>query len=159
MSSTRIIVTAVGKLKERFWVEACAEYQKRLSRYAQVLIEELSDRGNWNADDPQQALLHEGQQIVSRCKTDELIVVLDREGQQFTSEQIAQLIAGQQLAGQARMRFIIGGSHGVSAEILKSADLVISLGSITLPHNLARVVVLEQLYRAFRILADEPYHK
>jgi 23S rRNA (pseudouridine1915-N3)-methyltransferase len=140
-------------------MEACREYLKRLAPYAKVSVEEISDRGNWDANDARQALHHEGALIIARLRTDELTVVLDRCGKQFTSEEIAGLIHRQQLVGAAKIRFVIGGSHGIAPAIVQRADLTLSLGALTLPHNLARVVMLEQLYRAFRIIADEPYHK
>ncbi|MDR1421604.1 MAG: 23S rRNA (pseudouridine(1915)-N(3))-methyltransferase RlmH [Coriobacteriales bacterium] len=159
MPSTRITITAVGKLREPYWVEACEEYLTRLVRYAEVRIEEISDRGSWDSDDPRQALQREGELIAARLKGGELLVALDRTGRSFTSEEIAALIGDRQIRGQAQIRFLIGGSHGLDSALLKRADARMSFGAITLPHQLARVVALEQIYRAFKILAGEPYHK
>jgi 23S rRNA (pseudouridine1915-N3)-methyltransferase len=111
------------------------------------------------AADPAQALRGEGERIAARLSPDEYTVLLDRGGEAFTSEEIAALIHRQQNLGQARMRFVIGGSYGIEPALQRHADLRLSFGAITLPHNLARVVLLEQLYRAFRIIAEEPYHK
>lgn len=145
----RITIFAVGKLKERFWKDACAEYLKRLSAYAKVEVRELPDS---NVREESQALLAALPEKVP-------VVLLDIKGKETSSEGLAELIDDYGLSGDSHLAFVIGGSDGVSDEVKKRATRRVSFGPITLPHNLARVVLLEQIYRAFKINRGEPYHK
>lgn len=145
----RITIFAVGKLKERFWKDACAEYLKRLGAYAKVEVRELPDS---NVREESQALLAALPEKVP-------VVLLDIKGKETSSEGLAELIDGYGLSGDSHLAFVIGGSDGVSDEVKKRATRRVSFGPITLPHNLARVVLLEQIYRAFKINRGEPYHK
>ena len=145
----RITVFAVGKLKEKFWKEACNEYLKRLSGYAKVEVRELPD----STREKEGALLADA--LPERCP----ILLLDIKGKELSSEALSARIDELTLSGDSHLCFIIGGSDGVTGEIKKMATQRISFGPITLPHNLARVVLLEQLYRAMKISRNEPYHK
>ncbi|MDR0347273.1 MAG: 23S rRNA (pseudouridine(1915)-N(3))-methyltransferase RlmH [Coriobacteriales bacterium] len=159
MSGLRIDVIAVGKLKEGYWVEACAEYAKRLSRYVTLNISEVPDRAERSSDDAALVLRTEAAQLRKRIASGSRIIMLDSGGRQFTSEQIAALLREAQDHATRQLSFVIGGSRGIDADLKKEADLLMSFGAITLPHNLARVVLLEQLYRAFSIITATPYHK
>lgn len=145
----RIDVFAVGKLKEKFWKDACAEYLKRLEGYAKVEVRELAD------STPQK----EAEALMAALPKSGPIVLLDIKGRETSSEMLASKLETFALEGNSRISFIIGGSDGVTNEIKARASERISFGPITLPHNLARVVLLEQIYRAFKIIRKEPYHK
>lgn len=143
-----ITLIVVGKLKERFWKEAVAEYSKRLGAYAKLRIVEIADKG----------IEYESGEIV-RVAGDAHLVLLAIEGEQRSSEGIARRLEQLMTHGTSDIALCIGGSDGVGQAVRDRADETLSLGKITLPHNLARVVVLEQLYRAFKIMRGEPYHK
>ncbi len=154
----RINIVAVGKLKERFWAQACDEYLKRLSAYAEVAVVEIPDV------DPShcgvaQALDREADAILRAVPSDAFTILLAIRAKEFSSEQLAAKLDDLALSGRSTIAFIIGGSHGVARTVEARADMRVSFGPITLPHNLARVVLLEQLYRAFKINRGEPYHK
>jgi 23S rRNA (pseudouridine1915-N3)-methyltransferase len=155
----RIDIIAVGKLKERFWVEACAEYLKRLQPYAQVSVREVSDRSAQTCGSDEQARALEGRNIVKNLSQNAYLIVLDIQGDQLSSEQLAAKIAGLQVSSRSHIACVIGGSTGVDTPVREQADLLLSFGPVTLPHNLARVVLLEQLYRSCKIIQGEPYHK
>jgi len=155
----RITVIAVGKLKERFWVEACDEYLKRLSRYAKTRVIQVDDRDPARSGGEEAARVAEGEDILAQMPADGVLVALDRSGTAYTSEQISALMERTAADGGRELVFVVGGSTGLSAEVLARAALRLSFGSITLPHNLARVVLLEQIYRGFKISRGEPYHK
>lgn len=154
-----IRVICVGQLKERFWKDACAEYLKRLKPYAQVEVVELPDVDPARVGGEAQAVARESEAILKALKPSEAAVLLDVTGTLVSSPGIAETLEGFALDGVNDVALIIGGSCGVSAEVRERARIRWSLGRITLPHNLARVVVLEQLYRAFKIQRGEPYHK
>lgn len=145
----RITIFAVGKLKEQFWKDAVAEYLKRLGGYAKIEVRELPDS---NAEKEAAALL-------SALPERGPIILMDIRGKETSSEGLAQKIDTYALNSDSRISFIIGGSDGVTKEVKQHTTERISFGPITLPHNLARVVLLEQIYRAFKIIRHEPYHK
>lgn len=151
-------IVAVGKLKERFWADAAAEYLKRLGAYGSVNIVEIADV---SADrlGVEGALTKEGAAVLRVIPERGPVILLDREGHGVSSEDLASMLEDYGTYESSAVTFIIGGSHGVSQEVAARADKRISFGKITLPHNLARVVLLEQIYRAFRIMRGEPYHK
>lgn len=156
-----ITIIAVGKLKERFWVDACDEYEKRLSKYAVVKVHEVTDQDPTKVGGEMNALAREGEQILALLEKgsyDETIL-LDINGKPMSSEDIAQRLEIAAVNGQSNIALIIGSSCGVDANVRAHVSAKWSFGKITLPHNLARVVLLEQLYRAFRINRGEPYHK
>ena len=154
-----IQIIAVGKLKERFWSDACAEYLKRLKPYAQVAIVEVADVDPGKVGGEAKAIEAESDAILRTLKEGAYVILLDIDGKLVTSEGMASDLEALALNGKSDIAFIIGGSCGVDERIRKRADARWSLGRITLPHNLARVVVLEQIYRAFKVQRHEPYHK
>lgn len=145
----KITIFAVGKLKESFWKDAVAEYLKRLDAYAKTSVREIPDS---NKEKEAVALLDALPEKVP-------VILLDIKGKEVSSEALAQKIDRYALDGNSHLAFIIGGSDGVTAEVRARATERISFGPITLPHNLARVVLVEQIYRAFKIQRGEPYHK
>ncbi|MDO4437603.1 MAG: 23S rRNA (pseudouridine(1915)-N(3))-methyltransferase RlmH [Coriobacteriaceae bacterium] len=155
----RITVVAVGKLKERFWADACAEYLKRLGGYANVRVVEIPDRdpAKSGGEDAGRAL--EGKAILAAIPERSHVVLLDIGGKERSSEELAAHLDELMMRGSSSITFVIGGSCGVSDEVRARADERLSFGRITMPHNLARVVLLEQVYRAFKIMRGEPYHK
>ena len=155
----KITVVAVGKLKERFWADACAEYTKRLSAFANVKMVEIPDRdpAKFGGEDAGRAL--EGKGILAAIPERSHVILLDIGGKERSSEEIAGQLDNLMTRGASNITFVIGGSCGVSEDVRARADEHLSFGRITLPHNLARVVLLEQVYRAFKIMRGEPYHK
>ncbi len=148
----KITVIAVGKLKERFWKDACAEYQKRLQAYVRLQIREIPDSTTQQEEKPILA-------AIDSLPPDAHVVLLDIGGVETSSEQLAQNIDELALRGVSHIAFIIGGSDGVTSAVRSRVNKRLSFGPITLPHNLARVVLLEQIYRACKISRGEPYHK
>ena len=154
-----ITVVCVGKLKERFWADACAEYLKRLRPYAKVQVLEIPDIDPARAGGEAQARAKEGERILDALPENAHVIALAIDGKQRTSEQISWHIDELGVRGASDIVFIIGGSTGLAPAVLERAHEKLSFGAITLPHNLARVVLLEQLYRACKISRNEPYHK
>jgi len=154
-----ITVVAVGKLKESFWRDACAEYMKRLGAYATLAVKELDDKDPAKSGGVSAALEKEGAAIMAAIPKNSYVILLAIEGKALSSEQFSARLDTLALEGKSEIAFVVGGSTGVSEELQKTADEMLSFGPITLPHNLARVVLLEQLYRAFKISRNEPYHK
>ena len=150
MQKTTII--AVGKLKERFWKDACAEYLKRLSAYTDTAIREVPDS---TPEREATAILA----ALDKLPEGAHIILLDIRGTQASSEQLAAKLESLAISGVSHVAFIIGGSDGVTELVKTRATERLSFGPITLPHNLARVVLLEQVYRAHKIIRREPYHK
>ena len=151
----RLRIVAVGDIKERFYREAVAEYLKRLGRWAKAEIVEVSEASH--VTDPDKKRTLEGEEILRKVKGK--CILADVKGERVKSEDVASLLRDSALAGDSELTFIIGGSNGVSPAVKDRADRTISFGDITLPHQLFRVVLLEQLYRAETILSGTPYHK
>ncbi len=154
-----ITIISVGRLKERFWTQSCDEYLKRLKPYADVRIVELADVDSQKAGGSAQAVKQESCSILQAIPERATVILLDIKGTLISSEGIAAAFHDFALEGQNDLCFIVGGSCGVDEKVRKRADKRWSFGAITLPHNLARVVLLEQIYRAFKINKGEPYHK
>ncbi|MBE6470296.1 MAG: 23S rRNA (pseudouridine(1915)-N(3))-methyltransferase RlmH [Coriobacteriaceae bacterium] len=150
MQKTTII--AVGKLKERFWKDACAEYLKRLSAYTDSVVREVPDS---TPEREEAAILA----ALDKLPDGTHVILLDIRGKETSSEALAQKLETLAVNGASHVAFIIGGSDGVTAAVRARANERMSFGPITLPHNLARVVLLEQVYRAHKIIRREPYHK
>lgn len=155
----KFTVVAVGRLKERFWTEACSEYLKRLQPYAKASVVEVADVDPAKAGGEAAAMQREGASTLKAIPDRSHVILLDIGGKQRSSESLAQHIEDLCLSGKSDLAFVIGGSCGVGDDVRKRADETLSFGPITLPHNLARVVLLEQLYRACKISRGEPYHK
>ena len=155
-------VVCVGRLKERFYEQAAAEFLKRLSRYATVeLIETADEKAPENLSDAQreQVKLEEGRRILSKLDKSDFVVALAIEGKALSSPELSTCLQGWMNEGRGKFSFVIGGSLGLSAEVLSHADYSLSFGKMTFSHQLFRVMLLEQLYRAFKIMNNEPYHK
>lgn len=158
----KITLITVGKIKESFFREAVFEYRKRLSRYCSLEIREAEDeRTSEGMSDTEieQILKKEGERIAKLLPENAYLVTLEIAGKSYTSEAFAQEIEGLGVRGQSHIVFVIGGSLGLHNTIKKRADLAVSFSKMTFPHQMMRVVLLEQLYRAFRIINGEPYHK
>lgn len=156
-----IHLCCVGKLKERFYEEGCGEYSKRLGRYCRLTITEAADEKapeELSLKEQVQVKEREGKRILSAIGPKEHVIALAIGGKKYTSEKMAERIGVLESQGK-EVCFVIGGSLGLSEEVLRRADETLSLSDLTLPHRLARLVLLEQLYRCFKILHHEAYHK
>lgn len=151
----KVNIICVGKIKEKFFTDAINEYLKRLSRFADVKIIEVDEASN--ITNLEQKSKIEGERLLS--KSSGIIVALDGGGRLFSSSEIADFIHKKEVNGDSVISFIIGGSNGLSKEVLDRSSLILSFGKITFPHQLFRVVLMEQIYRAFTIIAGLPYHK
>jgi len=158
----KITVIAVGRLKEGFYREAVDEYAKRLGRYCKLEILQVEDEKTPDkASEAEEDLIRrrEASRIMRLLKQDAFVVSLEIAGQMYDSEGFAHKIEKLQTSGISHIQFVIGGSLGLHEEISKRADLAVSFSKMTFPHQLMRVVLLEQVYRAYRIIQGEPYHK
>ena len=157
-----IRIVCAGKLKERYWIEAAAEFQKRLSRFAQVEIAEVADEKTPDTLSPAeeaQAMAKEGERMIARIAPQEHVIALTIDGKRYDSPGFAARLQSLQRMGKSRLTFVIGGSLGLSGAVLTRADETLSLSDMTFPHRIARILLLEQVYRAFKILGNETYHK
>lgn len=158
----RISLCCVGKIKEKFYRDAIEEYKKRLSKYCKLEIFEGADEKNPDGDSEgarQRVIKKEGEAILSFLKEDAYVIALDIKGTMLDSLELSKKIERLGVEGRSHIQFIIGGSLGLHEEVLKRADFRLSFSPMTFPHQLMRVILLEQLYRSFRIINNEPYHK
>ncbi|MCF1283350.1 23S rRNA (pseudouridine(1915)-N(3))-methyltransferase RlmH [Streptococcus sinensis] len=158
----KIKIVTVGKLKEKYLKDGIAEYTKRLSRFCKLEILELVDEKTPDkASDleNQQILEKEGSRILAKIAEREFVIALAIEGKQFPSEEFSSILSNITVRGFSDITFVIGGSLGLSSVVKKRADLLMSFGKLTLPHQLMRLVLVEQIYRAFMIQQGSPYHK
>ena len=157
-----IRVIAVGKVKEESLKELINEYLKRISRYDKITIEEVSEekipQTNSLAQN-EKAIELEGQRVLNLIHSEEYLILLDLKGKMIDSVELANLIDNIRTNKTGKIDFVIGGSLGVSPELIKRADWRWKLSDLTFPHQLARLLVLEQVYRSFKIQHHEPYHK
>lgn len=156
-----ITILAVGRLKERYLTEATAEYLKRLSAYARVSTVEVEDEGfaeNLTVPGREKVKAKEGERILSRLRPGAFVIALDPGGKTRTSEEMAEMLDKLALDGRGELAFVIGGSLGLSQAVLERAELKLSFSKFTFPHQLMRVILLEQVYRWFKIARGEPYH-
>ncbi|CDF59012.1 23S rRNA (pseudouridine(1915)-N(3))-methyltransferase RlmH [Thermobrachium celere] len=157
-----IIIISVGKLKEKYLKEGINEYLKRLSKYAKVDIIEVPDEkapDNLSPKEEELVKEKEGQGILKHIKDNMYVVALDIKGKQLSSEELAEFLSQRALLGESSIAFIIGGSLGLSQSVLNRANYKLSFSKMTFPHQLMRLILLEQIYRGFRIINGEPYHK
>ena len=157
-----ITVLAVGKLKEKYWRDAIDEYSKRLGRFCRLNITEIREsplRVNPSAADEEAVKAAEGRDILEKIRPSDYVVSLEINGKSFSSEKLAEHMEKLTISGKSSVLFVIGGSLGLSREVSARADLKLSFSAMTFPHQLMRVILLEQIYRSFRIRAGEPYHK
>lgn len=158
----QVQVVCVGKLKEKYWTDGIAEYAKRLGAYARLDIRELPDEKTPDSMSPAEEELvrtREGERILAALKPDAHVIALAIDGETWSSEQLAAHLEKQAVYGGGSVAFVIGGSLGLSPAVLSRADKRLSFGRMTYPHQLMRVILLEQIYRAFKINRGEPYHK
>ncbi|MCO4484249.1 Ribosomal RNA large subunit methyltransferase H [Streptococcus infantarius subsp. infantarius] len=158
----KVKIIAVGKLKEKYLKDGIAEYGKRMNRFAKFEIVELPDEKTPdNASEAQnhQIMEKEGDRILAKISERDYVIVLAIEGKQFPSEEFSRIIADTTLRGYSDIVFVIGGSLGLADKVKKRANLKMSFSLLTLPHQLMRLVLAEQIYRAFMIQQGSPYHK
>ncbi|MGF7184012.1 23S rRNA (pseudouridine1915-N3)-methyltransferase [Desulfitispora alkaliphila] len=158
----KVTVIAVGKLKEKYLLQGIKEYSKRLSSYCKLNIFEISDEptpDKASEAEMEQIKRREGERVMAKLKQDSFVIALDVQGQMLTSEQVAAKLDNLAVTGKSQVIFIIGGSLGLSDQVLERAQLRLSFSPMTFPHQLMRLILLEQVYRAFRISRGEPYHK
>lgn len=157
-----ITVICIGRLKERYWREAVGEYSKRLGSYCGLRILELKESrlpaGAGSAEE-EAVKTAEGEEILSRVNKDMFVVSLEIRGRRMSSEALAEKLQSLALEGRSEIAFVIGGSLGLSEAVSRRADLKLSFSDMTFPHQMMRVILLEQIYRSFRIIRGEPYHK
>lgn len=158
----RITLICVGKLKEKYLSQGVEEYVKRLSRYCTLDIIELADEKTPdNASIALEEIIKkkEGERILKALKDDSFCMALVIEGTMLSSEELASKIDSLGISGTSHISFIIGGSLGLSEEVIKRADYKLSFSKMTFPHQLMRMILVEQIYRAYRIISNQPYHK
>lgn len=153
----QLTILCAGKLKEAFLREAVAEYSKRISRYARIRIAEVSDAPDSLSEEAAKEL--EAKAMSAQIPPRSFVIATAVDGREMKSEEFASLLARGLEAGDSKLCLLIGGSRGLADSLLRQADVRLSLSRMTFPHQLFRVILLEQIYRGFKILAGEPYHK
>ncbi|WP_352420458.1 23S rRNA (pseudouridine(1915)-N(3))-methyltransferase RlmH [Proteiniborus sp.] len=158
----KIRIVSVGRIKEKFIQEGIKEYSKRLSRYCNLEIIEVDDEKapeNLSHKEMEQIKDKEGEKILSKIPINSYIISLAIEGKNLSSEELSEKIESLMIEGTNEITFIIGGSLGLSKEVLQKSNFKLSFSKMTFPHQLMRVILLEQIYREFKIMKGEPYHK
>ena len=158
----KITILTVGKIKEKYLKDAIAEYAKRLSRYCKLEIVEVADEKTIeNASQVLETQIRdkEAERLMKYIREDAYVITLEIKGKQLTSEELSENINQLGIQGKSHIIFVIGGSIGLGDEILKRSDYALSFSKMTFPHQLMRVILLEQIYRSYRIINGEPYHK
>ena len=157
-----ITVICIGKLKERYWTAAIDEYSKRLKGYCSLDIIELKEARLPDKAGPAEELAvkeAEGEEILKKIKDNQYVITLEVKGKMLSSEKLAEKMETLAIDGQSNVVFVIGGSLGLSAAVSKRANFKLSFSEMTFPHQMMRVILLEQVYRAFKINRNEAYHK
>ena len=158
----KITVLCVGKIKEKYLKDAISEYEKRLFRYCKLEIIEVADeKATEQVSAKEESLIREkeGERLLKHIREDAYVITLEIDGKELDSVQFAKKIEELGVAGVSHICFIIGGSIGLGESVRKRADFALSFSKMTFPHQLMRVVLLEQIYRGYRIMKGEPYHK
>lgn len=158
----KITVIAVGKIKEKYLRDAIGEYAKRLSKYCKLELVEVADEKTPDAASPaveRGIRQKEGERILKHVREDAYVVALEIGGEMLDSVEFSHKLENLGIQGRSHITFLIGGSIGLSPEVLKRADYSLSFSRMAFPHQLMRVILLEQIYRGYRIMAGEPYHK
>lgn len=158
----RITVVCVGKIKEGFYRDALAEYGKRLGKYCRLEIVEVSDEKTPDGAGPlleEQIKEREGRRILEKLREDAFVCTLEIGGKKLSSEGFARWMENLTVGGTSHITFVIGGSLGLHESVSRRSDFSLSFSDMTFPHQLMRVILTEQVYRAFRIMHGEPYHK
>ncbi|MDY5846391.1 MAG: 23S rRNA (pseudouridine(1915)-N(3))-methyltransferase RlmH [Bariatricus sp.] len=158
----KITILTVGKIKEKYLKDAISEYTKRLSKYCKLEIIEVNDEKT--PDNASKAVENairakEGERLLKYVKDDAFVITLEIQGKMLTSEELAEKMDTLGVRGVSHIMFIIGGSIGLGEEVMKRSDFALSFSKMTFPHQLMRVILLEQIYRSYRINSGEPYHK
>lgn len=151
----KVNIVCVGTIKEKFFTDAIGEYSKRLSKFCKLKIVEVTEESKEQSIEKKIEI--ESERLKNACRG--FIILLDRCKQEVSSEELSNMLDTLKSAGTSEVSFVIGGSNGVSEEFKRQANKCVSFGKITFPHQLFRVVLLEQIYRAFTISAGLPYHK
>lgn len=157
-----ISIVSVGKIKEKYLNEGIKEYSKRLSKYCSLKIIEVDDKkASENLSDKEIDIIKnkEGEKILSKIPSGVYVIALAIEGKQLSSEALSDKLNETMIEGNSHLVFVIGGSLGLSEDVLKRANMKLSFSKMTFPHQLMRMILLEQVYRSFRIMRNEPYHK
>jgi 23S rRNA (pseudouridine1915-N3)-methyltransferase len=156
-------IIAVGKLKEKYWQDGIADYTRRLKPYARLEIIEISETRipeRASPEEEEMAKAQEATAILERLhRAGDLSIILDRKGKELDSLELSNLLQKQILDGRREMDWIIGGPLGLAPSVIDKADLVLSFSKMTFPHQMMRLILLEQIYRSFRIIHGQPYHK
>ena len=158
----KVTIICVGKIKEKFYRDAIEEFEKRLSKYCKLEILEVADEktpDKASAAEEEQIKEKEAERILSKIKDDVYVCTLEIAGKKMTSPGFAQWIERLGVSGKSNITFVIGGSLGLHSSVLDRSNQAISFSDMTFPHQLMRVILCEQIYRAFRIINNEPYHK
>ena len=157
----RINIICVGKLKEKYWKEACEEYLKRLKSYADLKIIELAEEKEKGAGEAEETRIknEEGKRILYAIPQGSYVITLEIKGKALSSEGLAEKIESLGIEGKSDISFIIGGSLGMSEEVMARSDFALSFSNMTFPHQMMRVILLEQIYRSYKIIRKETYHK
>ena len=158
----RITVLSVGKIKEKYLRDGIAEYAKRLGRYCKLEMIEVADEKTPDRSSPVEELLikkTEGEKLLRYIKDGDFVIALAIEGEMLDSVQLSKKIQELGVHGESSIVFVIGGSLGLSEDVMKRSDYKLSFSKMTFPHQLMRMVLLEQIYRSYRIMNGEPYHK
>lgn len=158
----KITLITVGKLKEKYWVEAVKEYKKRISKYAKIDVIEVADEkepNNASEKDIELIKDKEAERILSKIKDNQHVVTMEIRGKQFTSEGFAEEYQKWMNIGKSDVVFVIGGSNGIGESVKKRSNQEISFGSLTYPHQMMKVMLMEQIFRVNKILRNEAYHK
>lgn len=158
----KITILAVGKIKEKFFSDAISEYSKRLSKYCSLEIIQVADEKTPDGAGEvlnEQIREKEGERLLSKIKETSFVITLEIEGDMLNSVELSEMLEEKMVQGESHLVFVIGGSLGLSKAVRNRADMALSFSKMTFPHQLMRVILLEQLYRSFRIIKGEPYHK
>lgn len=158
----KITILCVGKIKEKFYREGISEFVKRLSRYCKLEIIEVADeKTTEDASETEIRIIKEkeGERLLKNIKEDAYVICLCIDGKQLDSEALSEKIEKLGIQGTSHIYFVIGGSLGLADDVVKRADFKLSFSPMTFPHQLMRLILLEQIYRAYRIMNHEPYHK
>lgn len=159
----RVNIICIGKVKEKYFIDAINEYAKRLSAFCKFTVVELAEEkiksNNPNASQISEVINAEGRRILQKICQSDYVIAMCIEGKMFSSEELSKTIDSISISGKSTVDFIIGGSYGLSNDVKQRADLRLSMSKMTFPHQMARMILSEQIYRAFEILSNGKYHK
>lgn len=159
----KINIICIGKIKEKYFTDAINEYAKRLSAFCKFSIVELSEEriknNSPNASEIQEVIIAEGKRILQKISVTDYVVSMCIEGKLITSEELSKMLDNTALSGKSTIDFIIGGSYGLSDEVKSRSNFKLSMSKMTFPHQMARMILSEQIYRAFEISTNGKYHK